>query len=118
MAQNLDSFLEEARQWLNDADAILWPQAVLIDCLRQALAQVQRVCPLKCTIDGLDEAVATILEDGMGVLLIRLTRVFAWQYRLLQRSEQYHPDAAQPNTGTQLLTAEKEDLQQGREKKR
>jgi hypothetical protein len=115
MVLNLDSLLDEVRQWLNDSDAILWPQEVLIDSLRQALAQIQWVCPLKCTIAGLDEATATILGDGMAVLLIRLTRMFAWQYRLLQRSEQYHPDTAQPNSVTQLLNSEKADLQQALE---
>jgi hypothetical protein len=51
----------------------------------------------------------------MAALLARLTRLQAWQYRLLQRSEQYHPDAAQVNSMTQLLAAEKADLQQALE---
>ena len=38
MDLNLDSFLTEMQQWLGDPDASIWPQEVLCNCLRQALA--------------------------------------------------------------------------------
>ena len=112
MDLNLDSFLVEMQQWLGDPDASIWPQEVLHNCLRQALAAVQRVCPLKLSIAGLDDALITVLADDMPQLLVRLARVQAWQVRLMQRSELFQPDATRAIPAAALLDLENKQLQQ------
>lgn len=112
MDLNLDSFLVEIQQWLGDTDASIWPQEVLRNCLRQALAAVQRVCPLKLSIAGLDDALITFLADDMPQLLVRLALVQAWQVRLMQRSELFQPDATQAIPAADLLDIENKQLQQ------
>ena len=112
MDLNLDSFLTEMQQWLGDPDASIWPQEVLCNCLRQALAAVQRVCPLKLSIAGLDGALITVLADGIPELLVRLARVQAWQVRLMQRSELFQPDAVKAVPAAALLDLETKQLRQ------
>jgi hypothetical protein len=112
MELNLDSTLAEVRQWLDDADAVVWSEEVLTGCLRQALAGLQRVYPLKITIAGLDGALVTILADEMPVLLVRLACVHAWQTRLMQRSELFQLDAVQASHAVTMLEQENHRLQQ------
>ena len=73
---------------------------------------MQRVCPLKLSIAGLDDALITVLADGMPELLIRLARVQAWQVRLMQRSELFQPDATQAIPAAALLDLETKQLRQ------
>lgn len=90
MSTDLASLRTELQTLLDDSDGSLYPQSVLDSCLRQALAELQSVCPQTLSIAGLDSALESSL-DGMAQLLLRFARLQAVNWRIQQRSETYDP---------------------------
>lgn len=94
MSVDLSSLSSRLRIMLDDPEASIWSQAVLEECLRLGLGQVQEVCPYALSIAGLDEAQESNLDADicLSPLVLRLAQQHALHQRQIQRSERYHPD--------------------------
>lgn len=112
MILNLDGLLVQMRHMLWDEDGLIWGPQQLEECVRLGLARLQSVCPIKLSLEGLDDAAITILEDGMSVLLLRMTLLHAWHLREQGRSETFHPDPATGKDNQDWLRGEGQALEQ------
>jgi hypothetical protein len=67
---------------------------LLEECIRLAVAEVQRVCPYALTIAGLDDALESNLDQDLRLspLVLQLAQRQALRQRQVQRSERFHPD--------------------------
>ncbi len=94
MSDNLATLTTRLQVLLDDRDAAIWSGALLEECLRRALAQLQRVCPVPLAIAGLDGALQSNLDQEISLspLLLQLAQQQALQQRQVQRSESFHPD--------------------------
>ncbi len=114
----LDDLLLQLMRLLSDTDGLIWNVPQLTDCIRLSLARLQRVCPLKLAIQGLDDAEVTLLEANMDTLILRFALLQAWQQRMLQRSEIYHPDGPAGQFNESWLLSEQQQLAEEFEKLR
>ena len=112
MALDLASMKVRLGALLNDPAGEIWPETVLEECIRLGLREMQMICPYELTLNGLDEALVSNLDDelSMSPLLLQLSLVYAWQIRQQQRNETFHPD---PKTqeGTLLMASNVEQLE-------
>ena len=94
MAVDLTSLTTRLRVLLDDPEVVIWSDALLEECLRLALSQVQQVCPYVLTLAGLDEALESNLDQDIRLspLVLQLAHRQALQQRQVQRSERFHPD--------------------------
>ena len=94
MPVNLTSLTTRLQVLLDDPEAAIWSVALLEECIRLALAEVQRVCPYALTIAGLDEAPEINLDQDVRLspLVLQLAQQQALRQRHVQRSERFHPD--------------------------
>jgi len=107
MSVDLSSLSSRLRVMLDDPEASIWSQAVLEECLRLGLVQVQEVCPYALSIAGLDEAQESNLDEDicLSPLVLRLAQQHALHQRQIQRSERYHPDPHATNRDLQAPIA-------------
>ncbi|MHB8132875.1 MAG: hypothetical protein ACYDH1_01515 [Anaerolineaceae bacterium] len=89
MIVDLNSLLIAVRTYLMDGDSLVWSVEALEQGIRLALDDLQKVCPIKLSIEGLDEAVTTSLGEGMFGLLVRGAVVFALDMRIVDRADQF-----------------------------
>ena len=94
MSVNLTSLTTRLQVLLDDPEAAIWSSALLEECIRLALAEVQRVCPYALTIAGLDDALDSNLDQDLRLspLVLQLAQHQALRQRQVQRSERFHPD--------------------------
>jgi len=93
-------------RWLvGDVSGELWDDSLLEGFITDALAQLNRVCPLTLQIAGLDGALETVL-DGMADLLLRLARCLALRQRFYTRLDSFSPE--QPDLEKLLLAEERQ----------
>jgi len=93
MPVNLTSLTTRLQVLLDDPDAGIWSGALLEECIRLALAEVQRVCPY-ALMAGLDDALESNLDQDLRLspLVLQLAQRQALRQRQVQRSERFHPD--------------------------
>jgi hypothetical protein len=103
MNDNLAALIARLQVLLDDSDGSIWAETLLTECVRIALAEIQRVCPQSLSIAGLDEAVESNLDQDLQLspLLLQLAQQHALLQRQVQRSESFHPD---PQKNTHQLT--------------
>ena len=118
MILNLNNLLAQIQRMIFDPDALVWSVEQITDFIRLGLEDLQTISPVKCSLEGLDDAQTTSLESGMLAYLVRSIIARAYETRLLNRSETFHPDAQNGNTNRIWLDAEKEQLRQILEKLR
>jgi len=118
MILNLNNLLAQIQRMLFDPDALVWSVEQITDFVRLGLEDLQTVSPTKCSLEGLDEAQTTSLESGMLAYLVRSIIARAYEIRLLNRSETFHPDSQNGSINRIWLDAEKEQLRQILEKMR
>ena len=94
MALDLASMKVRLGALLNDPAGDIWPDTVLEECIRLGLRELQMICPYALTLNGLDGALVSNLDDevSMSPLVLQLSLVYAWQIRQQQRNETFHPD--------------------------
>ena len=94
MSVNLTTLTARLQVLLDDPDASIWSDALLEECIRLALVEVQRVCPYALTIAGLDDALESNLDQDLSLspLVRQLAQRQALRQRQVQRSERFHPD--------------------------
>lgn len=94
MPVDLTSLTARLQVLLDDPEAAIWSSALLEECIRLALAEVQRVCPYVLTISGLDDALESNLDQDLRLspLVLQLAQQQALRQRQVQRSERFHPD--------------------------
>ncbi len=99
MSVNLTSLTTRLQVLLDDPDAVIWSAALLEECIRLALVEVQRVCPFALTIAGLDDALESNLDQDLSLspLVLQLAQRQALRQRQVQRSERFHPDLQRLN---------------------
>jgi hypothetical protein len=112
MSADLSGLIQRLQVLLHDVDEEIWSVALLQECVRGALRELQTVCPHTLLIAGLDEALETNLdlEISLSPLLLQLAQKLALLQRQVQRSETFHPD---PNRQSQALvsTSKQQDYQ-------
>jgi len=119
MSVDLNGLIQRLQVLLHDADAEIWSVALLQECLRGALSELQSVCPHPLQIAGLDEALETNLDSALQLtpLLLQLAQQLALLQRQVQRSETFHPDPTRQSQA--LVTASnKQDYQEDLERVR
>lgn len=89
MIINLNSLRIAVQTYLMDPDGLVWSTEALDQAIRLALDDLQKICPLKLTIEGLDDAVTTVLGENMYGLLVRGSAIFALDMRIVDRADQY-----------------------------
>lgn len=112
MSADLSGLIQRLQVLLHDVDEEIWSTALLQECLRSALSELQTVCPHPLQIAGLDEAVETNIDSELqlSLLLLQLAQQLALLQRQVQRSETFHPDPARQSQA--LVTASnKQDYQ-------
>jgi hypothetical protein len=94
MSVNLTSLTTRLQVLLDDSEAAIWSGALLEECIRLALEEVQSVCPYALTIAGLDDALESNLDQDLRLspLVLQLAQRQALRQRQVQRSERFHPD--------------------------
>lgn len=94
MPVNLTSLTARLQVLLDDPDSVIWSGALLEECIRLALVEVQHVCPYGLTIAGLDDAEESNLDQDVRLspLVLQLAQQQALRQRQVQRSERFHPD--------------------------
>lgn len=118
MILTLNNLISQIQRLLFDTDGLVWSMDQLTDFIRQCLEELQTISPVKLSLEGLDEALTTVLETGMAVLLTRMAVARAVEMRLLNRTETFHPDPLHGNFNQGWLEMEKESLQQAFEVQR
>ena len=116
MILNLNNLLAQIQRMIFDPDALVWSVEQITDFIRLGLEDLQTISPVKCSLEGLDDAQTTSLESGMLAYLVRSIIARAYETRLLNRSETFHPDAQNGSTNRIWLDAEKEQLRQNSRK--
>jgi hypothetical protein len=94
VSENLAALIVRLQMLLVDSDGSIWAETLLTECVRIALAEIQRVCPNSLSIAGLDEAAESNLDQDLQLspLLLQLAQQHALLQRQVQRSESFHPD--------------------------
>lgn len=87
MAADIYSLRVMVQTYLMDTLGLVWEGEVLDEAIRQALRDIQLVSTTKLTINGLDEADITILEDNMASLLVRGAAAYAVEMRTVDRAD-------------------------------
>ncbi|PKN85378.1 MAG: hypothetical protein CVU46_11245 [Chloroflexi bacterium HGW-Chloroflexi-8] len=118
MILNLNNLLAQIQRMIYDPDALVWSTEQITDFIRLGLEDLQTISTTKCSLEGLDDAQTTSLESGMLAYLLRSSIARAYETRLLNRSETFHPDSQNGNSIRLWLDAEKEQLRQIFEKLR
>jgi len=89
MAANLTVLTERLRVYLVDKGSLVWDDDLLHEAIRQALVDMQVVCPVSLTINGLDGALESTLDTGMETLLVRGAGGYAVEMRTIDRADSY-----------------------------
>jgi len=89
MDPSLEEIRERVKLFLMDVAGLIWDNSTLDGAIRQALGDLQVVTPISLTLEGLDGAVATVLEMGMDGLIVRGAVVYALQMRMIDRADSY-----------------------------
>lgn len=99
MAVNLTTLTARLQVLLDDPEAAIWSVALLEECIRLGLMEVQRACPYILTIAGLDDALESNLDQDIHLspLVLQLAQHQALRQRQVQRSERFHPDPQRLN---------------------
>jgi hypothetical protein len=94
MSVNLTSLTARLQVLLDDPDEAIWSGTLLEECIRLAVAEVQRVCPYALTIAGMDDTLESNLDQDLRLspLVLQLAQRQALRQRQVQRSERFHPD--------------------------
>jgi len=89
MDPSFDEIRERIKLFLSDVGGLLWSSGALDEAIRQALRDLQQVSPITLTIEGLDGALATVLEMGMDGLVVRGAAVYALEMRSIDRLDAF-----------------------------
>lgn len=89
MDQSLEEIRERVKLILMDVAGLIWDETTLDEAIRQALRDLQEVTPITLTLEGLDGALATVLEMGMDGLIVRGASAYALEMRMIDRADTY-----------------------------
>jgi len=89
MDPSLEEIRERVRLFLMDTGGLVWDNDSLDEAIRQALRDLQEVTPITLTLEGLDAAVATVLEMGMDSVIVRGAAVYGLQMRIIDRADTF-----------------------------
>lgn len=112
MSADLNGLIQRLQVLLHDVDAEIWSVALLQECLRAALSELQAVCPQPLQIAGMDQALETNLDTELQLspLLLQLAQKVALLQRQVQRSETFHPDPTRQSQAL-VIASNQQDYQ-------
>jgi hypothetical protein len=94
----LTDFETRLGNYLSDSGSILWTLAEKDEGIRQALDDFSRVAGSKLTLNGLDSAAATTLDQLDEELLVRGAAAYAARIRALDRAQAANMGQNSPTT--------------------
>jgi len=89
MDQSLSDLRDRIRNFLMDIGGLIWPDNAIDEAIRMVLRDLQVISPITLTIEGLDDALVTLLEMGMDGLVVRGAAVYALEMRSIDRLDAY-----------------------------
>jgi hypothetical protein len=90
---NLKTRLSEQ---LSDLSNLIWSSSVLEEALRSSLGELSKAYGEILTLDGLDAAVITTVEDIDTQVLLTGALAYAIRFRVMGRFEEATPEDLQP----------------------
>lgn len=72
-----------------DPGGLVWDANSLDEAIRLALGDMQRISDNKLAISGLDGESITLLDDGMGEVLVKGAAAYALEMRIVDRADSF-----------------------------
>lgn len=89
MMVDIDTLRQRIWTFLMDPGGLVWDANSLDEAIRLALGDMQRISDNKLAISGLDGESITLLDDGMGEVLVKGAAAYALEMRIVDRADSF-----------------------------